>query len=115
MESRIRQMLSAVCFRADDEADVAALSTLNNLINLDRIHLNSSMGEVLLRIEKRRHYSIARAGRGAAQCAAGACPLVAALHSAGACYLAAWVRGALAQAPLGSICWLLCAKCHARK
>lgn len=48
-ESRIGQMpritfcsiFEAHCvFSTDEEADVAALSTLNNLINLDRIHLH---------------------------------------------------------------------------
>lgn len=44
IESRIRQMLSAVCFGVD----VAGLSTLSDLKSLDRIHLKSQFnGESL--------------------------------------------------------------------
>lgn len=32
-------------FGTNDEADIAALPTLNNLIHLDRIHLNSQFSE----------------------------------------------------------------------
>lgn len=70
-ESRISQMLrTTFCstfeahrvFGADEEADVVPLSTLNNLINLDRTHLHSQFSggglpdhekEMLLRCTQR--------------------------------------------------------------